>query len=172
MIVKSELQKFGFHFLMVELGEVVIMETLSAEQIELLNNKLNKTGLFIIEGKKSILIEKIKNVIINLVYYSDKQLKLNLSDYLSEELDFDYTYLANIFSESQGTTIEHFYISHKIERVKELLIYDELNLTEIASKVHYSSVGHLSNQFKKLTGLTPTQYKQLKNKIRNPIENV
>ncbi|MHB9143175.1 MAG: helix-turn-helix domain-containing protein, partial [Paludibacter sp.] len=109
---------------------------------------------------------------IELVHYSEKQLKINFSDYLSQKLDYDYTYLANLFSEHQGITIEHFFLSHKIERVKELLIYDELNITEIADRMHYSSVGHLSNQFKKMTGLTPSHYKQLKVKKRKPLEKV
>ncbi len=124
------------------------------------------------DDKKAVLIEKIKNIIIEMVHYKDELLKMNFSDYLSEKLNYDYTYLANLFSEVQGTTIEKFIISHKIERVKELIIYDELNLTEIAWKMHYSSVAHLSNQFKKITGLTPSHFKQLKNKRREAIEDV
>ncbi len=124
------------------------------------------------ENKKSILVEKIKSIIIELVHYNDEQLKINLSVYLSEKLNFNYTYLANLFTEVKGTTIEQFYLSHKIEKVKELLIYDELNLTEIAWKMHYSSVAHLSNQFKKMTGLTPTHFKNLKNKKRSALGDV
>jgi AraC-type DNA-binding domain-containing proteins len=115
---------------------------------------------------------RIKNIIVELVHYSDKRLEINFSDYLSGKLNYNYTYLANLFSKNQGTTIEHFFLTHKIERVKELLVYDELNLTEIAYKMHYSSVAHLSNQFKKMTGLTPSHYKHLKQKRRKPLENV
>jgi AraC-like DNA-binding protein len=172
MLVKSELEKLGLHHLKVELGEVEIMEDFSMKERNLLNVSLKKLGFEIIEDKKSILIERIKNIIIELVHYSEKQLKINLSDYLSEKLNHDYTYLANLFSENQGISIEHYFLTHKIERVKELLIYDELNITEIAYYTHYSSVAHLSNQFKKMTGLTPSQYKHLKNKIRKPLENV
>src|SRR3972149_2818723 len=166
MLVKSELGKLGLHYIIVELGEVEIMESLSVKQQNLLNAGLKKSGLELIGDKKSMLIEKIKNIIIELVHYSEEQLKINFSDYLSEKLNYDYTYLANLFSENKGITIEHFLITHKIERVKELLIYDELNISEIAYKMHYSSIAHLSNQFKKMTGLTPSQYKQLRHKRR------
>jgi AraC-like DNA-binding protein len=172
MVVKSELDNLGLHYNIVELGEAEIMEDISTDTRDQLNIALKKSGLELIEDKKSILIEKIKNIIIELVHYSDDQLKLNLSDHLSEKLNYGYTYLANLFSEVQGTTIEKFFINHKIERVKELLVYDEFNLKEIAFKLHYSSVSHLSSQFKKATGLTPSQYKQLKNKPRIPLENV
>src|SRR3984893_9006141 len=124
------------------------------------------------DDKKSVLIQKIKTIIIELVHYSDEPLAVNLSAYLSEKLQHDYTYLANLFSEVQGTTIEKFLITHKIERVKELLVYNELNLTEIAYRMNYSSVAHLSSQFKKITGLTPSHFKQLKDKKRNALENL
>jgi AraC-like DNA-binding protein len=117
------------------------------------------------------MVEKIKTIIIELVHYNEDQIKTNLSDYLSEKLNHNYTYLSNLFSEIKGTTIEKYYLSNKIERVKELLVYDELNLTEIAWKLHYSSVAHLSNQFKKMTGLTPSHFKNLKNKNRSALEN-
>ncbi len=172
MIVKSELKKHGFHFIMLELGEVEIMESLSDEQVESLNIGLHKSGLSILSDKKKILIERIKNAIVEMVYYTDKLIKTNFSDYLSEKLNHDYTYLANIFSEVQGTTIERYLINLRIERVKELLIYGEMNLTEISYKLHYSSVAHLSGQFKKVTGLTPSYYKRLRHKKRNPIENL
>jgi AraC-like DNA-binding protein len=133
---------------------------------------LKKYGLELMDDKRSILVEKIKTVIIELVHYTDEQIKINLSDYLSEKLNHDYTYLANLFSEVKGTTIEQFYLAHKIEKVKELLVYDELNLTEIAWKLHYSSVAHLSNQFKKMTGLTPSHFKNLKCKRRKALGNV
>ncbi len=172
MIVKSELEKLGLHYLIVELGEVEIMENLSVELKDKLNTALKISGLEIIDDKKSILIERIKNIVIELVHYSEDQLKINFSDYLSEKLNYDYTYLANIFSENKGITIEHYMIAHKIERIKELIIYNELNITEIAYKMHYSSVSHLSNQFKKVTGLSPSYYKNLKNKKRTPLEKV
>jgi AraC-like DNA-binding protein len=107
-----------------------------------------------------------------MVHHSDEMIKINFSNFLSEKLNHNYTYLANLFSEVQGTTIEHFIISHKIERIKELIIYGELNITEIAWKMGYSSVAHLSNQFKKSTGLSPSHFKQLKNKRRIPIEEI
>ena len=172
MVVKAELEKLGLEFTTVELGEANITESISDEQKEKLNVALKKSGLELLDDRKSLLVEKIKLIIIELVHYRDEQLKVNFSDFLSEKLNYDYTYLANLFSESQGTTIEKFFINHKIERVKELLVYDELNLKEIAFKVHYSSVAHLSSQFKRVTGLTPSQFKQLKHRQRNALENV
>ena len=162
MIVKSELEEFGLHFIIVDLGEVEIMENITSEQRILLNQNLEKSGLGLLEDKKRVLIEKIKNIIVELVYYSEKQPKINLSSFISEKLNYDYTYLANLFSENQSTTIEHFFLNHKIERVKELLVYEDLSLTEISYKLHYSSVGHLSNQFRKMTGLNPSNYKKLR----------
>jgi AraC-like DNA-binding protein len=172
MVVKSELEKLGLHYTTVELGEAEIMENISAEQLNLLDVGLRKTGLELMDDKRSILVEKIKAVIVELVHYNDELIKINLSDYLTEKLSHDYTYLANLFSEVKGTTIEKFYLAHKIEKVKELLVYDDLNLTEIAWKLHYSSVAHLSNQFKRMTGLTPSHFKNLKNKKRNVLEDL
>jgi AraC-like DNA-binding protein len=169
MVVKSELNKLGLHFVTVDLGEAEILEEISAEQLNHLNIALRKSGLELMDDKKSILVERIKATIIELVHYTEDQIKINLSDYLSEKLNHDYTYLANLFSEVKGTTVEKFYLNHKIEKVKELLVYDELNLTEIAYKLHYSSVAHLSNQFKKMTGLTPSHFKNLKNKRRSAL---
>jgi len=164
MAVKSELENLGLHHTRVELGETEIMEELSAEQRDFLSTSLKKIGLELLDDKKNIMVERIKTIIIELVHYNDDQIKTNLSDYLAEKLNHNYTYLSNLFSEVKGTTIEKFYLSNKIERVKELLVYDDLNLTEIAWKLHYSSVAHLSNQFKKMTGLTPSHFKNLKNK--------
>jgi AraC-like DNA-binding protein len=172
MVVKSELEKLGLHHLRVELGEAEIMEGISKEQFDQLNFAIKKSGLELMDDKKSILVEKIKTIIIELVHYNEEQIRINLSDYLSEKLNHDYTYLANLFSEVKGTTIENFYLTHKIEKVKELLVYAELNLTQIALKMHYSSVSHLSNQFKKMTGLTPSHFKQLKNKRRTVLGEV
>ncbi len=164
MVVRYELEKLGLHYTKVEIGEAEILEDLSDEQLNKLNLALEQTGLELMNDNKSILVEKIKSVIIELVHYNDEQIKINLSDYLSEKLNHNYTYLSNLFSEVNGTTIEKFYLAHKVERVKELLVYDELNLTEIAYRLHYSSVAHLSNQFKKMTGLTPSHFKNLKHK--------
>lgn len=164
MVVKSELENLGLHYTTVELGEAVIREEISKAQMSALNTALKKSGLELMEDNKSILVEKIKTIIIEQVHYNDDQIRTNLSDYLSEKLNHNYTYLSNLFSEVKGTTIEKYYLAHKIEKVKELLAYDELNLTEIAYKLHYSSVAHLSNQFKKMTGLTPSHFKNLKHK--------
>jgi AraC-like DNA-binding protein len=172
MVVKEELLKLGLHFILVDLGEVEVMEDISVEQRKQLNIALLTSGLELMDDKRSILIEKIKNAVIQMVHYSDEVIKTNFSDYLSGKLNHNYTYLANLFSEVQGTTIEQFIISHKIERIKELIIYGELNITEIAWKLNYSSVAHLSNQFKKVTGLSPSHFKKLKDKRRNPIEEI
>jgi AraC-like DNA-binding protein len=164
LLVKAELERLGLHYNTVELGEVNIMENITPDQRDQLNQALKKSGLELMDDKKAMLVEKIKNVIIEMIHYSDDPPLVKFSVYLSEKLNYDYTYLANLFSEVQGTTIEHFIILHKIERVKELLVYENLNLTDIAYKLHYSSVGHLSNQFKKTTGLTPSHFKKLKKK--------
>lgn len=172
MAVKEALKSLGLHFVLVDLGEVDIMETLTPEQKEQLQIALNVSGLELMDDKKAMLIEKIKNAIIEIVHYSNELPSVNFSDYISEKLNLDYTYLSNIFSEVQGTTIQQFLIVHKIERVKELLMYDELNLTEISYKMQYSSVAHLSNQFKKITGLSASQFQKLKHKTRRPIEEI
>ena len=172
MVVKSELEKLGLHYILVDLGEVEVKENVTAQQREQLKTALLKSGLELMEDKRAVLIEKIKAVIIEMVHYSDEQPKVNFSDYLAEKLHYDYTYLANLFSETTGITIEHYIIAHKIERVKELLLYNEHNLTEISYLLNYSSVAHLSNQFKKVTGLTPTFFKKLKQKKCNTLENV
>ena len=172
MLVKEELKNLGLHYILVDMGVAEIMENITEVQREQIRVALLKSGLELMDDKRAVLIEKIKAVVIEMIHYSDEVPKMNFSDYLSEKLEYDYTYLANLFSEVQGTTIEKFIISHKIERVKELIIYDELSLTEIAWKMHYSSVAHLSNQFKKNTGLTPSHFKNLKNKRRIPIEEI
>jgi AraC-like DNA-binding protein len=172
MVVKAELEKLGVQYSYVKIGEADVMGTVEPEKLKELKVDLRKAGLVLMDNKKSVLVEKIKGAIIELVHYSEDQIKVNLSDYLSEKLNHDYTYLANLFSEVKGITIEKFYLTHKIERVKELIVYDELNLSEIAWKMHYSSVAHLSNQFKKYTGLTPTHFKMLKSKRRDTLEDV
>lgn len=172
LAVKDELKKLGLHFIVVEMGEVEIMEELTEDQQRALQTGLRASGLELMDDKKSVLIEKIKNVITEMIHNSDDLPKVNYSDFISAKLNYDYTYLSNLFSEVKGITIQQFIIVHKIERVKELLFYDEMNLTEISYKLHYSSVAHLSNQFKKVTGLSPSAYKQLKHKHRIPIEEI
>ena len=172
MIVKSELEKLGLHATTVDLGEADVLEEMTSAQLDHLKLVLLKAGLELMDDKKAILIEKIKNVIVEMIHYADDRPKTNFSDFLADKLQYDYTYLANLFSEVTGITIEHFIIAHKIERVKELLIYDELNLTQISYLLNYSSVAHLSNQFKKVTGLTPTFFKKLKHKKRTTLEDV
>ncbi|WP_075603143.1 helix-turn-helix domain-containing protein [Saccharicrinis aurantiacus] len=172
IVVKSVLDKLGLQHVYVKIGEAKIIGKLSANQIKELDVELRKSGLLVMDDKRSILIESIKNAIIALVHYTDDQIKVNLSNYLSQKLNHNYTYMANLFSEVNGITIEKFYLAHKIERVKELIVYDELNLSEIAYKMHYSSVAHLSNQFKKITGLTPSSFKIMKNKRRDTLEDV
>lgn len=171
-VVKAALKELGLHFIVVDLGEVETMEELTSVQRQQLKSALLENGLEVMDDKRAILIERIKGIIVDMVYNLDEPIKTNFSDYLSEKLHHNYTYLANLFSEVQGTTIEHYVISHKIERIKELIIYGELNMTEIAYKMNYSSVAHLSNQFKKATGLTPTHFKHLKSKRRSPIDEI
>lgn len=170
--VKEVFKNLGLHFIVVDLGEVEIMEDLSAGQEAALKAALHEIGLELMEDKKAILIEKIKSLITEMIHHSSEVPKVNYSDYISEKLAYDYTYLSNIFSEVKGITIQQFIINHKIERVKELIIYDELSISEIAWKMNYSSVAHLSNQFKKNTGLSPSHFKQMKDKRRTPIEEI
>ena len=172
MVVKDQLAKLGLHYTTVELGEADIVENITDEQREKIRAGLLRSGLELMDDKKSVLIQKIKNVIVEQVHYSEEPLAVNFSEFISQKLHHDYTYLANLFSEVQGITIEKFIITHKIERVKELLVYNELTLTEIAYQMHYSSVAHLSTQFKKVTGLTPSHFKQLKDKRRSMLEDV
>jgi AraC-like DNA-binding protein len=172
MVVKSELEKLGLNCSTVELGFVDVKEEITKDQLEEFSKNLKKSGLELLDDKKNILVEKIKSVIIEMIHYSDEVPKVNDSDYISEKLNYDYTYLSNTFSEVKGITIQQYIILHKIEKVKELLIYDELTLTEIAHRLHYSSVAHLSNQFKKVTGLTPTYFKELKEVRQRNLEDL
>ncbi len=162
IVVKSELDKLGVRYGTIELGEVELLEKISAEQRDLLKGALLASGLELMDNKKSIIIDKIKNCIIEMVHQNDKLPHIKHSEYLSEKLKLDYTYLANLFSEAKGTTIEHFIIAVKVEKVKEFLLYNELSLTEISYRLNYSSVAHLSAQFRKITGLTPSFFKQIK----------
>src|SRR5688500_9880953 len=172
MIVRSELENLGLKAIIIELGEVEIPGSLAPKLRQELKSALERFGFELLEDKKSILIEKIKNIIVEMVHYSEEPQILNFSSYLSEKLNYDYNYLSNLFSEVKGITIEHYIIAHKIERAKELLIYNELTLTEIADKLHYSSVVHLSNQFKKVTGLTPSFFKKMKHQRHITLENL
>jgi len=172
MVVRSELEKLGLHPVSVDLGEVDINEELEGFQRQDIHTALQKFGFALLDDKKSVVIERVKNLIVDLVQNKNNQLKTNLSDYLSRELNHDYSYITNLFTQVEGTTIEQYFIAQKIERVKELLVYDEMSLSEIAFQLNYSSVAHLSTQFKKVTGLTPSHYKQLKEKRRRPLEEL
>jgi AraC-like DNA-binding protein len=172
LVVQQELVKQGIRYVSVDLGTVLISKLITQQQHDQLKENLLTSGLELLQDKKSILIEKIKNVIVEMVHHAEELPLVNYSDHISGKLGHDYTYLANIFSEMTGITIQQFIISHKIEKVKELLCYDELNLTEISYKMNYSSVAHLSNQFKKVTGLSPSFYKQTKQKRMCTLENI
>ena len=162
MAVKEELDKLKLKHTSIELGEVNLKKDITGDDREFLRKGLIKKGLELIDDKKSLLIEKTKTIIIELIHYSEENPKINCSDYISEKLDYNYNHLSSLFSEVTGTTIVNYIIINKIERVKELLLYDELTLTEISLLMEYSSVAHLSHQFKKITGLTPTYFKKIK----------
>ncbi|MFO7789931.1 MAG: helix-turn-helix transcriptional regulator [Bacteroidales bacterium] len=172
LVVMDELKNLGINYVSVDLGVVEIFEDISPEQREQLKINLLKTGLELLDDKRSILIERIQNVVVEMIHYAEELPNINHSDYISEKLGYDYTYLSNMFAEVKGITLQNYILMHKIEKVKELLLYDELNLTEISYRLQYSSVAHLSNQFKKITGLTPTFYKQLKQKRNINLENL
>ncbi len=172
MLVKQELKNLGIHYSSVDLGLVEIIGEITEDKRNKLKAALLKSGLELMDNKKSILIEKIKIIITKMIHYNEELPKVKYSEYISNKMGYDYTYLANVFSEIEGITIEHYIIAHKIEKVKELLIYDELNLSEISYSMNYSSVSHLSTQFKKVTGLTPTYFKNLKDKRRINLEKV
>ena len=167
MTVKEELRKLGLHFIVVDLGEIEIMEDITPEQREQFKIGLLKSGLELMDDKRGVLISGIKSVIFEMIHDGDVMTKISLPDFLCEKLNQDYTFMANLFSKVQGITIGQYFISQKVDRIKELIVYDELNLTEIAWQMNYSSVAHLSNQFKKVTGLTPSHYKQLKDNGSN-----
>lgn len=172
MVVASELEKLGIPFTNLEIGEVEIRKGITEEQKEALDTALKKSGLELMVDKRAQLIERIKNVIIELIHYSEEDITVDFSVFLAEKLNHDYTYLSNLFSEVTGTTIQQFFIKHKIERAKELIVYDELSLSEIAWKLHYNSVQHFSNQFKKITGLSPIHFKELKEKRRKSLNDL
>lgn len=172
LAVEAELQQAGYHPTQIELGEATIQEDLSPEQLSALDSRLKHLGFELIDDRKSRLVEKIKNLIVQLVHHQAEPLTINLSSYLAEQLHYEYHYLSNLFSDTEGTTIEKYYISQKMEKVKELLIYNELTLSEIAYQMGYSSVAYLSSQFKKETGLTPSHFKTIKNNKRRNIEEL
>lgn len=172
MVVQSELERFGLHTISVTLGEVEIAEDLEKQQLEKLNNLLLQFGFELLDDRKSKVIEKVKNLIVDLVHAKDNNLRTNLSEYIAANIGQDYNYISNLFSHHESTTIEQYYALQKIERVKELIVYDEMNLNEIADMLNYSSASHLTRQFKKVTGLTPTFFKSLKEEKRNPLENL
>jgi AraC-like DNA-binding protein len=171
-MVKFELEKLNLHYMSIELGMIEIKENITNELKQKLKSNLAESGLELLDDQKSILVDKIKNVIIEMIHYSDEIPKANYSDFISKKLNYDYTYLSNLFSEVKGITIQHFIINHKIEKAKELILYDELNLTEIACKLHYSSIAHLSSQFKKVTGHSPSFYKRIGDKRKSNLENL
>jgi YesN/AraC family two-component response regulator len=172
LVVQNELEKLGLDAKNIKLGEVILSKEITSLEKENLSKTLEPLGFEIIDDKKSRIIEKIKNTIIDLVHHQDSDVKTNLSDVLSDKLHHDYNYLSNLFSEVEGTTIEKYFITQKVEKVKELLVYDELSLSEIANRLNYSSVAYLSNQFKKVTGLTPSHFKQIKEDKRKPLDKV
>jgi AraC-like DNA-binding protein len=172
MVVKAELIKMGYNPVQVELGEVTLSKELSEDERADVDAVLHEFGFSVIDDKRSRLIEKIKTLIIELVHQNNSQLQTNLSDYLSSRLEHDYSYITNLFSEVEGTTIEKYFIAQKIEKVKELLVYDELTLSEISYLLNYSSVSHLSTQFKKVTGLTPSHFKNIRMQKRTPLDEV
>jgi len=172
LLVKEELMKLGIKYVVIDLGVVEVLEDITPEQRQKLKANLSKSGLELLEDKKSILIERIQNTIIEMIHYSNELPKVNYSTYISEKLGYDYTYLSNVFAEVKGFTLQNYIINHRIEKVKELLLYDDLNLTEISYQLQYSSVAHLSNQFKKITGLSPTYFKRLKKKRVSNLENL
>jgi len=172
LMVKKELEKLNIKYVVIDLGVVEIFEDIEPEQRKQLKQNLAKSGLELLDDKRSILIESIQNVVVNMIHYSEELPKINYSAFISKKLGYNYIYLSNIFAEVKGITLQNFIIMHKIEKVKELLLYDELNLTEISYKLQYSSVAHLSFQFKKVTGLTPTYYKKLKEKRSHNLENL
>lgn len=172
ILVKQEIENLGLHPTNIELGMIDILETIDKQQKMQLKKNLALSGLELMDDKKSILVDRIKNVIIEMVHYAEEAPKVNFSDYISEKLGYDYTYLSNLFSEVKGITIQAFIIKHKIERVKELIVYDQLNLTEISYRLHYSSLAHLSSQFKKVTGHSPSYYKKLGKERRDNLENL
>lgn len=172
MLVTDKLQQLGLNYFTVDLGQINVLENISEQQLEQLKAELFKSGLELMDDKRAIIIEKVKNVIIDMVHHTDELPKSKFSVFLSEKLAYDYTYLANLFSQTEGITIQQFILNHKIERIKELILYNELSLKEISYRLNYSSAAALSNQFKKITGLTPSFFKQLKENRKKNLEHI
>lgn len=172
MVVKSEMEELGLFPLEVELGEVTLKNDLTEEEKKRVNDRFLELGFELIDDKKSRLIERVKNLVVELVHHSGENLNINVSEYLVQHIAMEYNYLSNLFSEVEGTTIEKFYIAQRIERVKELLVYDELSLSQIADQMGYSSVAYLSTQFKKVVGLTPSYFKTVKAAKRQSIDQL
>lgn len=172
LLVKEELEKLGINYASVDLGVVELSEDISQNQRERLGQNLKESGLQLLDDHRTILVERVKNVVIEMIHYSDMLPKINFSEYIGEKLGYDYTYLSNLFSEMKGVTLQQFIILHRIEKAKEFMLYDELNISEISYKLQYSSVAHFSNQFKKITGLTPSHYKKLKQKRKGNLEDL
>ena len=172
LMVKSELDKLCVPYINVSLGEIEIDGTLTPELYQQTIQALQKSGFDVLLNNQKILTERIKNIIVEFVHYTEDDLKFNFSSYLSSKLKLHYTYLSNVFFKEQGISIKQYTIAQRVERVKELITYEELNLTEIAFKTNYSSIAHLSRQFKKTTGISPSNYKKLNDKMLIPIEQV
>lgn len=172
MAVREVMENLGLRPVRIELGEVELPVAVTPAQLEQIRRGLHQTGLELIDDKHAMLVEQIKSIIVTLIHHTDEPLRTNFSDYLSEKLNYNYTYLSNLFSDIVGTTIEQFILLHKIERVKELILYGDLNITEIADRMHYSSVAHLSRQFKQITGLTPSHFRSLKDKRRKSLDDI
>lgn len=172
MVVKAELNRLAIDVVSVELGEAELFAPLDRVQRENLEAALQPLGFQLIDDRREVLIDRIKTLIVELVHSKNKELKVTLSDYLSERLHHDYNYISNLFSEIEGLTIEKYFIAQRIERVKELIVYGESTLSQIAFELNYSSVAHLSAQFKKVTGLTPSHFKQIKANKRKPLDKV
>lgn len=172
LLVREELKKLGVKYVVVDLGVVELLEDISEEQREQLRKNLLKSGLKLLDDQRSILVERVKNVIVEMIHYSEELPKINYSEFISEELGYNYTYLSNLFSEVKGITLQQYIIIHRIEKAKELILYDELNISEISYRLQYSSVAHFSNQFKKVTGLNPSFFKKLKNKRKGNLEDL
>jgi AraC-like DNA-binding protein len=171
-LLAAKLDKLSIPYLNIELGFVDLDHAIDEQTLKNLNIELKSAGLEILDNHNAIIIEKIKNIIIELVHYDDALPLVNLSIYISEKLGLDYGYISNLFTKVKGETIQQFYIKHKIEKAKELIFYDDKTLTEIADCLHYSSIAHFSSQFKKITGLTPSIYKKMKIERRINIENL
>lgn len=172
MVVKSEFEKIGIYPVSIQLGEVELLQDWNEVEKKTINASLKLLGFELLDDKTNIIVEGIKNQIVSLVHHGELNLKTNLSHYLANQMAQDYSTLSNLFSEVEGVTIEHYFITQKIEKVKELLCYNELTLSEIALRLNYSDVAHLSNQFKKMTGITPTNFKKLKENKRVQIDHL